>query len=640
MNGLIGLTKSINDRESAVRDLSVLERMDGRIQQDRQAEIQAQQAEEMMYERMYQTADGMLEKDRKRINKQILISQRRIREHLGEFGGSKKDFMANGGVSILNGISNSIIRSDEAVRYQENKKNLAKILELKEKGMGHLLAPRDLEALDAYEKNEEGAAITYSGVMNEIEIPDSNLFDYGQEIPVENILTNKSNMMKIKSNYALNYPDKPEPDHLELVEFVKKMGYGGTGSNMARMKYAAEQAKKRAEYDSKTDTTSKKNSYLNLYSGAVAKIPQGLNLEQIKAAEGGYIESLRKNDPNAKILFGEKFTEKTEKKGIFENEWIGLKEGHKVFPGNERKILDAVLGEKGMGYKIEGTNIVGFEPSEDMYRYDGVKLTGDNAYDEEPGDFKFKGLSTALKAKMKSDGTTALMIDRYNANGSIDEDNTAETDTGYGDSEAELVTVIALEDSEGNMVFKEVDMKNPSVQTQLSNAMPDDNIADTVQQQNEYQQLIDNIEKMETVQQVKFESAKKELDQKIFNDAIFKGEAQEYYGKNSGGQQNRNDFIKSFYMAFDAVNGQYSGRDGEKLDKDEIQSMVDQKVFSTFTEIGGITDKLKSYEQGNDEGTMIASWLENMNKGEEKGSLTYKKNVEFAQRWKQVLGLF
>lgn len=147
MDGLLGLSKSIRTNEDAHRDLAILEKMDARLQQDRNAEVVAQQQEQLLYERLYQMSDQLLEKDRKRINKRFQLAQSQIKEHIRANGGSRRRFMEQGGLSAMNSISNDLMRSPEAIQYQENKKNLTKILELQEKGLGHLISKRNLKSL-------------------------------------------------------------------------------------------------------------------------------------------------------------------------------------------------------------------------------------------------------------------------------------------------------------------------------------------------------------------------------------------------------------------------------------------------------------------------------------------------------------
>jgi hypothetical protein len=217
----------------------------------------------------------MLGKDRERINKKIILAQRQVREHLDMTGGSRKNFLAEGGMSVLGNLKNQILESDEAFQYKENSKNLAKILEIKEKGLGHLLAPRDLESAENYEKNPEGGPITYSGMMTEINIPPSANFDYGTEISINNILSYDSNLVKVMGNYKIQHPDAPDldpqnnpKDYMKIVAFAKKMGYGGTGSNTTAMRERAAASRARAAYENKRSTKQKdlKKSFISQYN--------------------------------------------------------------------------------------------------------------------------------------------------------------------------------------------------------------------------------------------------------------------------------------------------------------------------------------------------------------------------------------
>lgn len=681
MEGLLGLTKSINDRDAAVRDLSVLERMDARIQSDRTAEVQAQQQEQMFYERMYASADQLLEKDRMKINKKVLMAQKQVREHLDLSGGSRRRFMENGGVSVLNEISNSIIRSDEAVVYGENKKNLAKILEAKEKNLGHLLTPRDLKSLEDYDSNPEGGRITYSGIMSEVEIPPSANFDYSSDIPIEKILSHGSNAMKIRQNYAINYPDRPEPNYLELVAFAKKMGYGGTGSNTIKLREKMLAQRQRSRYNKQTTTKKdpKKISYLNELNVLKQKIDTGLNVDTINKPieEGGYggnmIEALKAKNPSFNKLLGDKFTAISRQRNLSEkgiditdfqvlgpgsdgksanllerlfNEKVGLKEAYSILPHNTFDIAERIFGEEGEKFKIENGQIVDFLPTEDMYRMDGVKITKDNKLDpdDHKGNYKVVGLSTALKSKMASDGTDALLINAYNDDGSLDKDSTLKIDKGYT-SEAKLTTVIALENESGDLFYKEIDLSQPQIKTLMSNKLDaDDDLTDTVAQENQSAALIENISRNTREEQIQFQGAINTMNEQVFEDPIFKGEGERYWGEHSGGQENRYPLMKSFYMAFDFINNSYK-RDqnfpqGDRsVRPNTTKKLIDNEMFTTSAIAGDIEEDLKSYNQGNDERNIIAKWLKNVNSDMEEGSLGHRKNQELASKWMQLLSM-
>lgn len=668
MEGLLGLRQNINDTNSAMRDLTVLERMDARIQTDRNAEVEAQKTEQLFYEKMYAQADQLLEKDRTRINKKILMAQKDVTKHLGDMGGSRKMFMERGGLSIMNGISNDIMQSEEVITYGENKKNLAKILEAKEKGLGHLLAPADVESADAYDKNPNGGKISYSGIMSEVEIPPSANFDYGTDIPMQNILSYKSNMIKIRQNYKTNYPNRPEPNYLELIAFSKKMGYGGTGSNTVRIREKMLADRQRAAYDLKNKKDKNKISFLNEAKVAMSQIPNGLTVQQINkpTEEGGYggslIENLKATNKSMNKLIGDKFTPTSRLRDLAEvgfdrtditwdaareaKEWafnsnMGLKEAHTVLPYNTMTVADRIFGEgEGGGkYKVENGQILNYMPDETMFRMDGVKLTGDNKLDPEDhtGNYKVIGMSTALKSKLADggEGAEALLVDAYNDDGTIDEKDSKIMDEKYKSNTA-LTFVMALENENGDLFYKEIDINDPQIKTVMSNALDaDDNMTETVKQENESVALIQNIDKNTAEQEVIFRESMKSMDERVFQDPIFRGEGEAYWGANSAGQQNRDDMMKSFYMSFDYVNNSQKG--DESVHVDSTKKAIDSEMFTTSMMAGNIQEDLKSYEQGNSEPKMIFNWLEGVNSDLEKGTMGYKMNERLASKWMQLL---
>jgi hypothetical protein len=674
MVGLQGLQGNINTTDDAIRDLSVLEKMDQRIQYDKEKEVEAQKQEELMYERAYQMSDKLLEKDRIAINKRIAMFQGQVTSHLKDSGGSRKSFMENGGLSVMNKITNSIMRSDEAVRYQENKKNLAKIIEAKDKGLGHLIAPTDLQSLEDYENSEAGGQITYSGIMSEIEIPPSANFDYGTDIPLEKILSNKSNMMRIKANYKINYPERPEPDANQIYQFAKKMGYGGTGSSTARMQLASREAMKKAQYDAKRASQAKthKNSYLGQMEVLKSQVKPGMSIQDINEKyDGNMIEALSKDNPSFNKLLSSRFTQMSRKRnlteegpdptdlldaqdsgpldniaqmvGYFANDKMGLKEAYNILPYNQKEMGERAFHDA----TVENGYLLDFEPAETDFRMDGVKLTG--AYkldDQHKGKYKLLGTTTALKAKMTSDnGEEALLMNAYDDDGTLDKKSTAKMDEAYGDSETILTTVMAYENEDGNIFYRELEMSDPQIRTVFSNALAeDDNIQPQVDQDKRSAQEIYLRERMQSEEELNIRGAITEAENQIFSKDGMQAEEEEYYGAHSGGQLNRNDMMKSFYLAFDYVNNSNTrNEDYPQGDRNvhpaQVQLAMDKNLFTESATMGGIVENLKDYDtQGNSVESMINSWLTNMN-SDTKSALGQRTNSEIAQKWNQIFSL-
>lgn len=672
MEGLLGLTKSINTTESAIRDLSILERMDQRLQHDKNLEVQAQAQEQAMYEKAYQMSDQLLEKDRNRINKRIKMAQSQITDHMRLNGGSRKRFMEQGGLSFLNGITNEVMRSPEAVRYQENKKNLAKIIEAKEKGLGHLLSPRDLKSLEEYENGEEGAAITYSGIMAEVEIPPSANFDYGTDIPLENILSHGSNMMKIKHNFELSYPDR-EANYANIYAFAKKMGYGGTGSNTTRAQLEARARQQRAAKEAAARQEKiQPNSYLaNLNDFKANGIPSALNMKTLlEQYPEGLVENIKKNNPSANKLLKNKSTLTSRKRDLSQegfditdvtfdalrkgkeyllNDKYGLKESYEFMPLSKNQIVKRVFGEEGAGFKIENNQIIDFIPDEQMFRMDGVQLSGSNKLDpdDHKGNYTIEGVVTALRGK--DNGDPVLLMNAYDEDEKTLDSTTKTLNEGYlgknGGDNLEFTTVIALRNSNGDLFYKEINTGEPDIAQALSNAIgEDDNIQPQVDQDNRMSNQRQQLEAMSKEEEIQIRGTVNTLDREVFNDPVFEMEGEEYYGANSAGQLNRYPMMKAFYSAFDYINNSYMRSEefpqGDRSIRPEtVKKAVDKNIFSTFATLGNIDKDLKTYEQGNSDDKIINKWLSNINNDLEPGTQAYSTNEEIAMKWRQMLEL-
>jgi hypothetical protein len=662
MEGLIGLTQSVGKREAAIRDLSVLERMDQKMEMDKQAELQAQQQEAMLFEKMYAEADKMLGKDRARINRKIKMTQRNVRKHLSDTGGSRKNFMANGGLSLVNSMGNDIVQSEEAVRYKQNKENLAHILRVKEKGLGHLLTPRDRRNLEAYERDEEGTAITYSGVMAEVEIPPSNLFDYGTAITPKDVLDYGSNAMKIRANYQMANPDDPDPSYADLVAFAKEMKYGGLGSNTTRLKEQAALAKKKMEYEAKNSTDPTKNrSLLYAIERMMQRPKEDMVVDKIIGqGEGGYIEKLKKEDDLFDQILGGRVKNISRERWLgsasdgndgvgelfdwFNNDMYGLRDAHQL--ALTRKDQEAIVREMFGSYMDENGNIKNYRPdSSSDYLASGVKIKENDGWftkrvDDFTTDYKVIGVNTALKTKVAK--TTSgqeeeiLLVNAYDDNGNFDEKNTKKLyqneDGSLANSKANLAFVITLQNEEGDLIYKEVPLDKGGIQTALGNAIAKTNDqSKLVEQRNETGKMENAVAQVTAEEKAQFQTTKREMNSTVFDDPMFRSEGQEFYGANSGGQKNRHELMKSYYMAFDYLrNGQ------QGITQESTQQAIDNNLFTTSMELGEVTENLKDYSPENKEDAIIDMWLENMNKGETKEDVI-QRNTMLAQRWKQIL---
>lgn len=228
--GITGLLGSGNLRERRKEERETMDIMDNQLRQDNidseNAQLRAQQYEKQISE----FADKLLAPDRNRINEKSKLLGKKVREQLMIHGGDYQKFLASGGHAVLQNYKDSVINSEESSIYMENKKNTEFILKVQSEGKGHLLTPTDIANFKRYGETGEGR-ITYSGMLNDIEMPDADLYEWGQEIPAIDIL--QKNYAQIYGNYKLTYPDAGEPSDYDLQVYVEQH-YKGRGKEWQR----------------------------------------------------------------------------------------------------------------------------------------------------------------------------------------------------------------------------------------------------------------------------------------------------------------------------------------------------------------------------------------------------------------------
>lgn len=247
--GYIGLYEANTRRQTAKEEFDILQSVINDVKLEREKEAQADLQEQMYYESISKFAENLLEEDRNAINRKARQMASSVRQHIRDSGGSVKKFFENGGHRMLGTYKSSIINSDEASEYIENKKNLEKILELQQKGLGHLINPKDLYNLKERQKNGSGR-ITYSGMLNEVDISKmANDYAYGEYISPEDILNR--NYMAILGNYKSIYTTAGEPTREDLLTYVKATFGNRTGTNININNAAFQQDMQIAEYKTK-----------------------------------------------------------------------------------------------------------------------------------------------------------------------------------------------------------------------------------------------------------------------------------------------------------------------------------------------------------------------------------------------------
>jgi hypothetical protein len=278
--GLKGLYGSQNFAERKKAEQETMQLYTQQVEKDKLAEEAAQLRQQQYDEKISAFSDKLLAPDRDRINKKAGILSMRIREELKMHGGNMGKFLAAGGHTMMEDYKNGVIKSEEASAYLDNKKNSDLILQLQTSGKGHLIAKRDMNAFKSYGEKGEGK-ITYSGMLNEVKLPDADLYEYGSKIPAKDIL--EQNRLQIYGNYKMEYPDAPEPSDYDL-EVYTDQNYGGKGKEWQRAEAIKHEANRHAEQMAKTQADYLAEIYKANMKGS------GRNSKTYKDADGNEIE--------------------------------------------------------------------------------------------------------------------------------------------------------------------------------------------------------------------------------------------------------------------------------------------------------------------------------------------------------------
>lgn len=221
------------DRNQQAKDnLIVAEKLAGVVSQRRKEEEEDQAKVAAMQEDIRKQTEQLLGYDKKAIREQSKMAFNLVKNKIAAYGGNYSRFMADGGRAVIENYRNSVLNSDLMVDYQENQKNMSRLLELEAKGMGHLINAVDRANMDSY-RNNKGGKITYTGQLQDIELPDNQNYDWNTDAPAIDILKNKQNRFKIMNNYKLNHPNLGNPTEADLISYVKN-NYSVRGNNYQR----------------------------------------------------------------------------------------------------------------------------------------------------------------------------------------------------------------------------------------------------------------------------------------------------------------------------------------------------------------------------------------------------------------------
>jgi len=618
--GLAGLSQSLEKSDQNDRNLQYMQQLSAiKQQEDRQKEVD-QLKEQQYYDSLNKEADGLLAGDRAAIQKKALDIQSSIKEQIKLYGGNRSKFLQNGGHRLLKNYIDNVTGSEEMTTYKDNKENLVRIIAAQEKGFGARLMDRDIESMQQYQKNGKGK-ITYSGMMNEIEIPPEANYNLGADIPLDHIMNHNANKMKILGNYKMYYPDLEDPTQEELNAFASKMGYGGKGSNRDNIDFARKLAFQKDQLAKATTTRAvedKRGTNIVVgYSNMLSKLPQTTVDQIYETAEDGSSVNWYKSQKNPlfqKFLGNWDHVAKEQQldtdvgsdlsnknmlfaagravSNYFNDISVKLANSGQLFAGQTRLVTSNVLQQE-----MDEEGYVTIQPDNSYYDMAGTQTKGDNALDfeEYKGKYKVLGISSATKTKM-SDGKEQLLVEIYDGD-KYSPEGTKEFADKLKGSTVVPTAVLALQNDEGIMFYKEVPLGDAEFTNTLSVKMGDeawmDDYNDSEQKQSEINQVSEKITAEKQEQLIK--------RAKMVNDVLdqtpaFKFEAGDWTNKENP-DFNRSTLMRAFYSSLDSDPGRSadinlfseviasSGAEAEKLFKDYENSYSDREMIEKWLEI-------------------------------------------------------
>lgn len=510
-----GLASGPDKNARVQRELGTLQQLSNMVEKERQEELMFQEMEANQIEEIQKQAEGMLERDRQKINAKAIQLGSNIKDEIGRYG-SRRAFFANGGYAKLREYKNNILNSEEANRYRDNKINLERILKLQEAGKGAFIAKQDLEALKRYE-NGEDVAITYSGMKSEVDIPE-DAFQFGDNIPPGEILRYGNNYAAIYGNWLLENPHleglSGDELNMNLLAYTQA-NYSGIGKDKTKIQMQMAENRAKAERNANKglndDGTPKRQDYatelLNSTQNYMKNvIPNGSNLlakanddgtgeylnyyDTLRAEGGGSIEWLLGGSANN---YTEIFKE-TLSGGLGTLNMMGKKIGRGVGVNDYYQLASAVKLASGANDKLtkellkdnmneDGTiNVV---LNTDSYvKTNGEKLTKADIEDQNtfsiiPGasrggivtDGKYKA-GPAVLAWQDADGN--LLTNVTDKDGKIKGDEQRKRHEKWNsrdNNEARQIIVIPLTNEEGEVIYRTIPFSDAASQVAINSAM-------------------------------------------------------------------------------------------------------------------------------------------------------------------------
>lgn len=649
--GATGLAHNVNKRESAHRDLATYEKLVNMKKQSETEEQQAALIEQQYYERLRKEADQMLAGDRKAINAKSKSIQSQIRSQIRAFGGSRAKFMANGGVALIGDYTNNVLNSDEVQTYKQNKINLEKILDLKEKKMGHLLTEKDKLSLLEYEKNGYGE-ITYSGVMNEIDIPDDDKFERGTYAMPIDILRNGNNFVKILANYQLENPEYDPATESDEKIWRRMLGYatvkGWSTKGTHETKFQNNNAGGGGSRGTSSTSTSKADNDRTIAGGMFmhynSKQPN-IPLSKMGASTGDPDQAAREDF--IKGIFGDNAYTKTSKT---DKTWgvaiqnvasVGLKDNENVYRPRNANDLGNTMNlplwqtQNGADYLIENgvikdVNIMGLK---NLFDANGEAIVDKG--DMETGNLRIVGSFDGWGMK-GVDGRETLVMDALTEDGKYDEKRTKslyQTEEGAKEPAGQRGMFIALQDEDNNIFYQKVNMDGIQQKNVLAKYLGEELNTITEEVGEAGRMKAEQQEKLLAVEVKRGGKARLDIHNPTFLEDVNFQEQVKAYNYYMGGNL-RSNLMKSFYMAeYD-----YHTTPDEKgvAGSYDISKQVEQNRFGGIMSMLGLDRDIMNYQM--DDRTMLSLISQKMLLPENSETVDIRKNnLILLEKMKQYL---
>ncbi len=637
--GLAGLSQSLEKSDQNDRNLQYMQQLSAIKQQEDQQKEVDQLKEQQYYDSLNKEADGLLAGDRAAIQKKALDIQGSIKEQIKLYGGNRSKFLQNGGHRLLKNYIDNVTGSEEMSTYKENKENLVRIMAAQEKGFGARIMDRDIESMQQYQKTGKGK-ITFSGMMNEIEIPPQENYDLGADIPLDHIMNHNANNLKILGNYKMYYPDLDDPTPEELKAFASKMGYGGKGSNRDNINFARKLAlqenAKAAASTTRAVEDKRKTSTLVNYANMMASMGETTVDEIYKTAKDGSAVNWYKDQKGNKLIennLGEwnhvSNVTYLNKQGSGLNDLFGpfgdLINNPEIKLANSGQIFTMpqtnLVAKNLLNQEVDEQGFVTIDIDSSFYDMKGEATKGENAL--EPGEYKGKykvlGISTAALTT-QTNGNGQLLIEVWDDD-KYDGEATKEFADKLKGSTVTPTAVMALQNDDGLIFYKEVPLKNKNFTNTLNVQMGDeawmDDLNDSEQKQSEINQVS---QKMTAEKQEQLIKRAKTVNDVLDTTPAFKFEADDWKDKKNP-DFNRSTLMRAFYSSLDTDPGR----------------SADINLFSlTIAGTGAEAEELfKNYENPYSDKEMVEKWLEIANKNVTPS--VRQKNTTRAQNWLREL---